>query len=70
MSKIDNNNSLLSVPTGSLEIPQLPCKNSLLLSLVIPTYKERENIKNIIKMGKFSSFTITFERVLWEMHYM
>jgi dolichol-phosphate mannosyltransferase len=49
-------NSLLSVPTGSLQIPELPPKighthgEALLLSLVIPTYKERENITNVVKI--------------------
>ena len=43
-------NCLLSVPIESLAIPQFTCQNSLLLSLVIPTYQERENIQNIIKI--------------------
>ncbi|GAX40853.1 GtrA family protein [Tolypothrix sp. NIES-4075] len=46
--------SLLSVPTGALQIPELPPSTvdagseNILLSLVIPTYKERENIKNVV----------------------
>ncbi|BAY12376.1 glycosyltransferase [Calothrix sp. NIES-2098] len=49
-------NSLLRVPTGSLQIPELPPKitdthgEAILLSLVIPTYKERENITNIVNV--------------------
>ncbi len=50
MSMIDNTNSLLSVPTGSLAIPQDTCKTALLLSLIIPTYQESENIQSIIKI--------------------
>src|SRR5690349_18184020 len=48
--------SLLSVPTGNLQIPELPPKitattrEAILLSLVIPTYKERDNIKNVVKI--------------------
>lgn len=46
--------SLLSVPTGALQIPELPPSTvdagseNILLSLVIPTYKERDNIKNVV----------------------
>ncbi|MGI2903729.1 glycosyltransferase [Tolypothrix sp. VBCCA 56010] len=49
-------NSLLSVPTGALQIPELPPSSvnagseNILLSLVIPTYKERENIKNVVRI--------------------
>ncbi len=48
--------SLLSVPTGALQIPELPPSTvdagseNILLSLVIPTYKERENIKNVVSI--------------------
>ncbi|MGI8503496.1 MAG: glycosyltransferase, partial [Hassallia sp.] len=48
--------SLLSVPTGALQIPELPPSSvnarseNILLSLVIPTYKERDNIKNVVKI--------------------
>jgi dolichol-phosphate mannosyltransferase len=48
--------SLLSVPTGALQIPELPPSTvdagseNILLSLVIPTYKERENIKNVVRI--------------------
>jgi dolichol-phosphate mannosyltransferase len=47
-------NSLLSVPTGSLQIADLPSTHVetngkvILLSLVIPTYKERDNIEKIV----------------------
>ena len=51
-----NHNSLLSVPTGTLQISELP-PNSLvpddeiiLLSLVIPTYKERDNIEKVVSI--------------------
>jgi dolichol-phosphate mannosyltransferase len=49
-------NSLLSVPTGALQIPELPPSTvdanseNILLSLVIPTYKERDNIKSLVKI--------------------
>ncbi len=48
-------NSLLPVPTGSLQIPQLPPFQStdselLHFSLVIPTYNERANILNIVRI--------------------
>ncbi|OUL29405.1 sulfonate ABC transporter permease [Nostoc sp. T09] len=49
-------NSLLSVPTGKLQISELPPKiadtngEAMLLSLVIPTYKEHDNIKNVVKV--------------------
>ncbi|WP_096608212.1 glycosyltransferase [Calothrix sp. NIES-2100] len=48
--------SLLSVPTGKLQIPALPpqitatTREVILLSLVIPTYKERDNINNVVKI--------------------
>jgi dolichol-phosphate mannosyltransferase len=48
--------SLLSVPTGALQIPELPPSTvdagseNILLSLVIPTYKERDNIKNVVRI--------------------
>ncbi|MCV3213344.1 glycosyltransferase [Plectonema radiosum NIES-515] len=48
--------SLLSVPTGALQIPELPPNTvdagseNILLSLVIPTYKERDNIKNVVSI--------------------
>ncbi|WP_341525704.1 glycosyltransferase [Nostoc sp. UHCC 0302] len=48
--------SLLPVPTGSLQIPELPITSvnasgqSILLSLVIPTYKERDNIENVVSI--------------------
>ncbi|MBW4607607.1 MAG: glycosyltransferase [Hassallia sp. WJT32-NPBG1] len=48
--------SLLSVPTGALQIPELPPSSvnagseNILLSLVIPTYKERDNISNVVRI--------------------
>ncbi len=53
MSNIEFN-SFLSVPTQPLQIPELSSsygyedRETMLFSLVIPTYKERGNIKNII----------------------
>jgi dolichol-phosphate mannosyltransferase len=46
-------NSLLGVPIGALRISEfspneIAKNNSILLSLVIPTYKERDNIKNVV----------------------
>lgn len=49
-------NSLLSVPTGTLRIPDSPLNSMsvgsqpVLFSLVIPTYNEAANIKKIIKV--------------------
>ncbi|MBW4449778.1 MAG: glycosyltransferase [Spirirestis rafaelensis WJT71-NPBG6] len=49
-------NSLLSVPTGALQIPELPPttvdagSENILLSLVIPTYKEQDNIKSVVRI--------------------
>lgn len=48
--------SLLTVPTGSLQIPESPFINvdrtdkAIYFSLIIPTYKERDNIQNIIRI--------------------
>ncbi|BAY96618.1 GtrA family protein [Tolypothrix tenuis PCC 7101] len=50
------NYPLLSVPTGKLQISESPSNNAdtdgeaIFLSLVIPTYKERDNIKNVVKI--------------------
>lgn len=46
-------NYLLNVPTGALKIPENPPgdiseNNDILLSLVIPTYKERDNVEKIV----------------------
>ncbi|WP_353929200.1 glycosyltransferase [Okeanomitos corallinicola TIOX110] len=46
-------NHLLTVPTGTLKIPEnppgdIPENNDILLSLVIPTYKERDNVEKIV----------------------
>lgn len=48
-------NSLLSVPTGALRISEFPptgvgSRGSIFFSLVIPTYKERDNIKNVVRV--------------------
>ncbi|MEH1835622.1 MAG: glycosyltransferase family 2 protein [Nostoc sp.] len=49
-------NSLLTVPTGPLKISELPSNRMgtigepIYLSLVIPTYKERDNIKNVVSI--------------------
>jgi dolichol-phosphate mannosyltransferase len=54
--KTNSSNSLLTVPTGPLKILDLPPDDvdrsgeSLYLSLVIPTYKERDNIKNVVSI--------------------
>ncbi|BAY76310.1 GtrA family protein [Nostoc linckia NIES-25] len=54
--KTNSSNSLLTVPTGRLKISELPPKElnisseSIHLSLVIPTYKERDNIKRIVSI--------------------
>jgi dolichol-phosphate mannosyltransferase len=51
----NSSKSLLSVPTGSLKIAEYPPDDvagdhNILLSLVIPTYKERNNIENIVNV--------------------
>ncbi|MEH1785541.1 glycosyltransferase [Nostoc sp.] len=54
--KTNSSNSLLIVPTGPLKISELPPNHlgisgeSIYLSLVIPTYKERDNIKNVVSI--------------------
>ncbi len=54
--KTNSSNSLLTVPTGPLKISELPpndigtSSESIHLSLVIPTYKERDNIKNVVSI--------------------
>ncbi|MEH2127958.1 glycosyltransferase [Nostoc sp.] len=54
--KTNSSNSLLTVSTGPLKISELPPNtvgiddNSIHLSLVIPTYKERDNIKNVVSI--------------------
>ncbi|MCC5615392.1 glycosyltransferase [Nostoc sp. CHAB 5836] len=54
--KINSSNSLLTVPTGPLKISDLPPKRvgtsskSTHLSLIIPTYKERDNINNVVRI--------------------
>ncbi|MEA5625999.1 glycosyltransferase [Nostoc sp. UHCC 0251] len=54
--KTNSSNSLLTVPTGPLKISELPPNSvaisgeSIFLSLVIPTYKERDNIKNVVSI--------------------
>ena len=51
----NSSNSLLAVPMGALIIseftPQeIAQNNPILLSLVIPTYKERDNIENVVNI--------------------
>ncbi|MEH2250363.1 glycosyltransferase [Nostoc sp.] len=54
--KTNSSNLLLTVPTGALKILELPpngvgiSSESIHLSLVIPTYKERDNIKNVVRI--------------------
>ncbi|MEH2151180.1 glycosyltransferase [Nostoc sp.] len=54
--KTNSSNSLLTVPTGPLKISELPPNRvgtsgePIHLSLVIPTYKERDNIKNVVSI--------------------
>ncbi|MBN3898412.1 MAG: glycosyltransferase [Nostoc sp.] len=54
--KTNSSNSVLTVPTGPLKISELPpilvgtSGESVHLSLVIPTYKERDNIKNVVSI--------------------
>jgi dolichol-phosphate mannosyltransferase len=48
-------NSLLSVPTGPLRISDPPTgvetsRGRIFFSLVIPTYKERDNVKNVVRV--------------------
>jgi dolichol-phosphate mannosyltransferase len=51
----NSSNSLLAVPTGALRISEFTPEeiaenNPILLSLVIPTYKERDNIENVVNI--------------------
>ncbi|WP_071188559.1 glycosyltransferase [Trichormus sp. NMC-1] len=51
----NSSNSLLTVPSGALKIPEYPPNdavrdNPVLLSLVIPTYKERDNIQKVVSI--------------------
>jgi len=51
----NSSNSLLSVPCGALRISELTPdpkneNNIILLSVVIPTYKERDNIENVVNI--------------------
>ncbi|MEH2457270.1 glycosyltransferase [Nostoc sp.] len=54
--KINSSNLLLTVPTGPLKISELPPNHvstsgeCIHLSLVIPTYKERDNIQNVVSI--------------------
>ena len=45
---MESSETLLAVPTGALEIKDLPGTSNLCLSLVIPTYKEKDNIQKVI----------------------
>ena len=51
----NSSNSLLTVPTGLLRISEFTSQeitenNPILLSVVIPTYKERDNIENVVNI--------------------
>ncbi|MGM3305235.1 glycosyltransferase [Anabaena sp. WFMT] len=51
----NSSNSLLAVPTGVLKISEYPpvdvtVDHPIFLSLVIPTYKERDNIENVVNI--------------------
>ncbi|BBD60450.1 dolichol-phosphate mannosyltransferase [Nostoc sp. HK-01] len=52
----NQNNTLLTVPSGNLQIPEFPPQNvttdktNIYFSLIIPTYKERDNIAKVIKI--------------------
>jgi dolichol-phosphate mannosyltransferase len=51
----NSSNALLTVPTGLLQITELPAamdldSENIHLSLVIPTYKESENIHNVVRI--------------------
>jgi len=52
----NSSDTLLTVPTGQLQISELPSPKGdihdfpIYLSLVIPTYKERDNIQNVIRI--------------------
>ncbi|MFN6518500.1 MAG: glycosyltransferase [Nostoc sp. CreGUA01] len=54
--KTNSSNSLLTVPTGVLKISEFPPQHvdissqTIHLSLVIPTYKERDNIQKIVSI--------------------
>ena len=55
LMKTSSSNSLLTVPTGVLRISEFTPQeitenNPILLSLVIPTYKERENIEKVVNI--------------------
>ena len=48
----NSSNSLLAVPTGALKISEFTANGNhpILLSLVIPTYKEHDNVENIVRI--------------------
>ncbi len=53
---INSSQELLTVPTGTLKISDVPHINvdtndsNVYFSLIIPTYKERDNIENVVKI--------------------
>lgn len=53
---VNTTRELLTVPTGQLQISDVPPENvsvnhrDIYFSLIIPTYKERDNIANVIKI--------------------
>ncbi|ABA20402.1 Glycosyl transferase, family 2 [Trichormus variabilis ATCC 29413] len=54
--KINIANELLTVPTGLLQVSDVPPNSvgtghrDIFFSLIIPTYKERDNIENVVKI--------------------
>ncbi|MBD2251745.1 glycosyltransferase [Nostoc parmelioides] len=54
--KINITNELLNVPTGILQVSDVPPNSvstgnrDIYFSLIIPTYKERDNIENVVKI--------------------
>ncbi|WP_066383066.1 MULTISPECIES: glycosyltransferase [unclassified Anabaena] len=47
---VNSSDTLLTVPTGPLQIADLPSTNNVYFSLVIPTYKERDNIEHVVRI--------------------
>jgi dolichol-phosphate mannosyltransferase len=47
---VNSSQTLLTVPTGPLQVSDLQPTNNVYFSLVIPTYKERDNIQNVVKI--------------------
>ena len=47
---MESSETLLTVPTGTLQINDLPGTSKVYLSLVIPTYQEKDNIQKVIQI--------------------